>query len=699
MIEEKDNEIKKTEENGAGLIFGLDIGTRNVVGTVGYMTGESRQRGFHVTAEVSMPHRTRAMLDGQIHDIQRVADTIVDVKNELEGMIKAPLTDVCIAAAGRVLRTVTTRVEMAFQEETIVTGEILNDLDLMGIDQAQRDVQEDNPRYQFYCVGYSVMKYYLNGEIFSHLEGHKAKRIEEVIIVTFLPSDVVDGLYSAVERAGLSVANLTLEPIAAINLAIPENYRMLNIALVDVGAGTSDICVTKDGAIAAYGMIPHAGDELTEPIVQQFLCDFDTAEQIKIDSVSGKSVTYTDIMMIDHTIPAEEVWKLTDPVMEKITDEIAEKIKDLNGGKTVAAAFIVGGGGKVHDFCKSLSKKLEIAEERVALRGEEVMKSVEFDQKDIKKDPLLVTPIGICLNYYEQTNSFIMIKLNGERMKIYDNGHVRIIDAAIQAGFTTDELFPRRAKEIRYKFDGEERMILGDAGDGAVIRMNGEPAALNSKLRQSADIVIEPSTAGEEAKKTLSELPGLSNASLEFKINGQTIRCPKYFEVNGVIEPGSYEIKEGDVIESRNYYTVSQIAEFMDVVISEDNEILVNRVPASLDTLVYENFNVEWTIGGYDRNEDAGSDETGDERVEDSETAAPKAEEKMKLSIPIHVTVNDTPITMTGSEEYIFSDIWNYYEFNPNEGNGRSVETRVNGEKAGLAAPIHDGDKIEVFWV
>lgn len=699
MIEEKDNEIKKTEENGAGLIFGLDIGTRNVVGTVGYMTGESRQRGFHVTAEVSMPHRTRAMLDGQIHDIQRVADTIVDVKNELEGMIKAPLTDVCIAAAGRVLRTVTTRVEMAFQEETIVTGEILNDLDLMGIDQAQRDVQEDNPRYQFYCVGYSVMKYYLNGEIFSHLEGHKAKRIEEVIIVTFLPSDVVDGLYSAVERAGLSVANLTLEPIAAINLAIPENYRMLNIALVDVGAGTSDICVTKDGAIAAYGMIPHAGDELTEPIVQQFLCDFDTAEQIKIDSVSGKSVTYTDIMMIDHTIPAEEVWKLTDPVMEKITDEIAEKIKDLNGGNTVAATFIVGGGGKVHDFCKSLSKKLEIAEERVALRGEEVMKSVEFDQKDIKKDPLLVTPIGICLNYYEQTNSFIMVKLNGERMKIYDNGHVRIIDAAIQAGFTTDELFPRRAKEIRYKFDGEERMILGDTGDGAVIRMNGEPAALNSKLRQSADIVIEPSTAGEEAKKTLSELPGLSNASLEFKINGQTIRCPKYFEVNGVIEPGSYEIKEGDVIESRNYYTVSQIAEFMDVVISEDNEILVNRVPASLDTLVYENFNVEWTIGGYDRNVDDGSDETGDERVEDSETAAPKAEEKMKLSIPIHVTVNDTPITMTGSEEYIFSDIWNYYEFNPNEGNGRSVETRVNGEKAGLAAPIHDGDKIEVFWV
>lgn len=83
--------------------------------------------------------------------------------------------------------------------------------------------------------------------------------ISEDIIVTFLPEDVVDGLYSAVAQAGLDVANMTLEPIAAIDVAIPETFRMLNIALVDVGAGTSDISVTKDGSIIAYGMIPLAG--------------------------------------------------------------------------------------------------------------------------------------------------------------------------------------------------------------------------------------------------------------------------------------------------------------------------------------------------------------------------------------------------------------------------------------------------------
>lgn len=101
----------------------------------------------------------------------------------------------------------------------------------------------------------------------------------------------MDGLYAAVGMAGLTVANMTLEPIAAINVAIPENYRLLNIALVDIGAGTSDISVTRDGSIIAYGMIPLAGDEITELIVQSYLVDFNTAEQIKLSSGMDDQVT------------------------------------------------------------------------------------------------------------------------------------------------------------------------------------------------------------------------------------------------------------------------------------------------------------------------------------------------------------------------------------------------------------------------
>ena len=575
-------------------VFGLDIGTRNIVGTVGYLTGDDE---FNVVAQCVRQHETRAMLDGQIHDIGRVARTISAVKKELEDQIGEPLSEVCIAAAGRVLKTVTTHVEYECAEETVVSAEDIHTLNLLGIESAQDKLKEQNDtRYKFYCVGYSVMKYYLNDDLFISIEGHKANKIGEDVIVTFLPEDVVDGLYSAVGQAGLTVANMTLEPIAAINVAIPENFRMLNIALVDVGAGTSDISITREGSIIAYGMIPYAGDELTELIVQHFLVDFKTAEAMKLASTTDREVTYEDIMSISHTIPADEIWDLVQPTVDKITTEVAAKIKELNGDKTVSACFVVGGGGKIHGFTEALAEKLDLPAERVALRGEEVLKEVNFEQEDIKKDPLLVTPIGICLNYYEQKNNFIMVRFNGERLKLYDNNRLTIVDAALQAGFPNDQLFPKRGTPINFMVNGAARIARGEAGEPAIVTLNGDPANINTPLVPNCEITIEPSTAGEDAVYTVGQLEEYHEANITVYVNGKMIVCPKFVQVNGSLEPASYEIKEGDAIETRNYYTVGQVAEFMDVEVDHDHDILVNNRVGDFDTLVYDNFTIDWTV-------------------------------------------------------------------------------------------------------
>ena len=578
-------------------VFGLDIGTRNVVGTVGYQNDDKE---FVVAAQYVREHETRAMLDGQIHDIGRVAKTIKEVKDELEKQTGQPLEEVCIAAAGRVLKTVTTHVEYEYAQESVVTGEDIHTLNLLGIEKAQEALKEVNDTsYKFYCVGYSTVKFFLNDEVFINLEGHKANKIGEDIIVTFLPEDVVDGLYAAVGQAGLSVANMTLEPIAAINVAIPENYRMLNIALVDVGAGTSDISITRDGSIIAYGMIPHAGDELTEVIVQHFLVDFNMAEHIKLQSTTSDKVTYKDIMSIEHTIPAEDVWEVVAPVVDNIAHEVSAKIIELNGDKTVSACFVVGGGGKVHGFTEELAEDLDLPQERVALRGEEVLGEVIFEQEDITKDPLLVTPIGICLNYYDQRNNFIMVRFNGERIKLYDNNRLTIVDAALQAGFPNDELFPKRGTPINFTVNGVARLVRGEAGEGAVVTMNGKPASINTPLEPNSEIVIEPSTAGEAAVYKISQLDEYNHSVITFVINGRRVSCPRFVQVNGRLEPEDYSIKENDVIETRNYYTVRQIAQFMDLVIDTDQMIYVNNEEADLDTLVYENFSVEWKTDEY----------------------------------------------------------------------------------------------------
>lgn len=731
-------------------VFGLDIGTRNVVGTVGYQTDDKE---FVVTAQYVREHETRAMLDGQIHDIGRVAKTIKEVKDELEKQTGQPLEEVCIAAAGRVLKTVTTHVEYEYAQESVVTGEDVHTLDLLGIEKAQEALKEVNDTsYKFYCVGYSTVKFFLNDEVFISLEGHKANKIGEDIIVTFLPEDVVDGLYAAVGQAGLSVANMTLEPIAAINVAIPENYRMLNIALVDVGAGTSDISITRDGSIIAYGMIPHAGDELTEVIVQHFLVDFNMAESIKLQSTTSDTVTYKDIMSIEHTIPAKDVWDVAAPVVDNIAQEVSTKIRELNGDKTVSACFVVGGGGKIHGFTEKLAEDLDLPEERVALRGEEVLGDVTFEQEDIKKDPLLVTPIGICLNYYDQRNNFIMVRFNGERIKLYDNNRLTIVDAALQAGFPNDELFPKRGTPINFTVNGVARLVRGEAGDGAVVTMNGKPASINTPLEPNSEIIIEPSTAGEAAVYKISQLDEYNHSVITFIINGRRVSCPRFVQVNGELEPEDYSIRENDVIETRNYYTVRQIAQFMDLVIDTDQMIFVNNEEAGLDTLVYENFSVEWKTDEYgvariDNNtyndtqesdtdeasvlaeQDANStesdntvtrtseqmmnqvlDELHDEFAKEAEASAVPENELPKNDIQeeIHeedssentvtVIVNGEPVELSGKDTYIFVDIFTHISFDLQEGKGRAIATVINGRDAQFSEELHEGDKIELYW-
>lgn len=571
------------------LVFGLDIGTRSIVGTVGYREGSK----FNIVAQCVKFHDTRAMLDGQIHDINKVGEEIIYVKENLEQQLSGrKLTEVCVAAAGRVLKTAVSKSNYEFPENTVVIQEHIHSLEMLGVEQAHEQMLKDNDSdVKFFCVGYTVMKYYLNGFEIGNLEGHRARNIAADVLATFLPEEVVDGLYAAVAIADLEISNMTLEPIAAIQVAIPNSYRLLNIALVDVGAGTSDISITKDGSIIAYGMLPKAGDELTEAIIKDYLVDFDMAEKMKTVGPNKKNAVYKDIMGISHKLVPEEVYDKLGPVIDDITGDVAKKITELNGGKPVSAVFVVGGGGKIPGFTERLAKHLDLPAERVALRGEEVMGFVNILAEDVKKDPLMVTPVGICLNFYDQKNRFVYLLVNGERVKLYDNDKLTVFDAALAYGLSNSSIFPKRGKDLNYTLNGKKKFVRGSAGEPASIQLNGEEAGMNHFVKANDQIQIQESTIGANATAILNEVADLST-TISFIVNDITMHCPRYASVNGNLVSEFYEIQDGDKVELLNYYTLSQLMQFMDI--ETPHEVFVNGARANADTKIYENFNVAW---------------------------------------------------------------------------------------------------------
>ena len=692
------------------LVFGLDIGTRSIVGTVGYKSGNQ----FVVVAQRVKEHETRAMLDGQIHDIHKVGDTISEVKRQLEEAVGRRLTEVCIAAAGRVLRTVTTHVEYPFTADKEVDQEDIYGLISAGVEKAYQEFIEENREgdVKFYCVGHSVVRYFLNGYPMGNLEGHKARTIGVDLIATFLPDDVVDGLYKSVELAGLSVSSLTLEPIAAIQLAIPERFRMLNIALLDVGAGTSDISITNDGCILAYGMIPIAGDVLTEVIARHCLVDFATAEQIKRDAGEMEMISYMDVMLLPQTVSSKEIKEVTAPIIDDMAEQAAEKIKELNGDKAVSAVFVVGGGGKMPGYTEAVAEKLGIAKERVALRGEEVMQQIVFEE-DVKKDSVLVTPIGICLNFYEQSNNFIFVSFNGNRIKIYDNNRLSVGDAALQVQFPNDGLFPKRGKALNFTVNGKQRMARGQLGEAAIITVNGEAADIHTPIHANDVIKVVESTAGEEGRLMLGTLAETSE-SLTIYVNEKKIIVPRFASVNGSLQSNYYEIQEDDEIVILNYYTVGQIIEFMDVVLDPNMNLYVNNKLADRDTPVYENFSVLWTLetlpnaidlwqegktGDMDLGDEEDTGENGDGYQSDA--AGDGSEVKLlpeKQEITLELMVNGKPVALSGKDEYIYVDVFEAIDFDLTRPRGKSIVTTLNGRSAQYMEPLHSGDVLEVYW-
>lgn len=740
------------------LVFGLDIGTRSIVGVVGYL----EHNIFNVVAMAQKEHDTRAMIDGQIHDIYKVGDTIRKVKVSLENQLDFSLTDVCIAAAGRVLKTINASAEYKFEEETRVNQEHIYSLNLLAIETAHAQINGNSDEVKFYCVGSTPVNYKLNTFDISNLEGHKANKIGVELIATFLPEEVVDGLYEAVEYAGLHVASLTLEPIAAMNVAIPEQYRLLNIGLIDVGAGTSDICITKDGSIMAYGMIPLAGDEITEVIAKTYLVDFNTAEKMKISASSKKDemITFQDIMGLKQEVKAEDVHKSIHSVISRMARATAEEIKKLNGGKSVNAVFVVGGGGKMPEYTNLIAKYLGIASERVAVRGEEVLTNINFRVEDFKKDSLYVTPVGICTNYYLQKNSFVFVTVNNERIKMYDNNHLTVVDAVMQVGFPNEKLFPRRGAEITFTINGKTRLVRGLPGEGAIVKLNGKVANLNTSIEQNDVIQVTESTIGEAAHMTIGQLDEFK-ATVSFNVNDKNILCPRFAYVNGELKSEYYEIANGDTIIMENYYTVEQLFTFLDLEIS-NLDIYVNNERADKDTKVYENFTVktsehdntisykdlpeddtyyenksknfneqiftpemaEKMIAQYSNNGDnkqyvdSNSDAymTDNNITVDSNSAAGNGNvvqnsvydkdtihnntvtAKSTNTKNIVILINNQPVTLKGKASYVLVDLFDFYEFDLTKPHGSAVVLKLNGATSEYMAPLHDGDVVDLYW-
>ncbi|MBP2071817.1 cell division protein FtsA [Thermoanaerobacterium butyriciformans] len=579
------------------LIFSLDIGTRVVVGIVGVAENDK----LKILAVEQMEHRDRVMFDGQIHDIEKVSSVACKIKEKLEKKLGVSLKNVSLAAAGRSLKTKIVRVEKSIDENYIIKDSDIDNLVLSALNTAKEEISHEGYTVKYHMVGYSITSFYLDGLPITNLKDHTGREISVEIIATFLPYDVVESLYSVAKKADLNVTYLTLEPIAAIGVAIMPQIRMLNIALIDIGAGTSDIAISKEGNIIAYSMVPFAGDEVTETIQQHFLTDFNTAEKIK--TTSKKEVKFKDVIGIEHKVSRTDVLKIIEPVVKNLSKKICDEILKYNG-KSPSAVFLVGGSSNLPNIAEEIAKNLSIPLERVSVRDASSINVVEYKSKKLK-GPEYITPIGIAYSsMIDRKKDFITIYFNDEKLELLNVKEMTIMDVLLKTNFDSKKLIARPGKNLSFTLNGKNIVIDGEVGIPAKILKNGIASNLKSKVENGDKIVVVSGINGKDASITVKELKDKYGAS---KIT-----------VNGSIVDDDYIVKNGDDVK----------------IIVENQE----------EFFVYIN---------------------GDKTI------------------------------LTGKEQYIFIDIFNFIDFQMPK--NKIPEMILNGRKASYTDILKKGDKIEII--
>lgn len=534
-------------------IFALDIGTRSVIGIVAVQDDDG---SLKIIATHRLEHTSRAMLDGQIHDVPQVAEVIIRVKNFLADKV-GELKSAAIAAAGRALYTMTA--EASVEVNGVITDEVQSSLNFAAVQLAQAQLTSEKKidARIYYCVGFSIISYELDGIRLKSLVGQRGKFAKTKVIATFLPRQVVDSMHTALTYAGLEVRALTLEPIAAINVLVPPSMRHLNIVLVDIGAGTSDVAITKNGSVIAYGMVPLAGDEVTEAISQRFLLDFNVAEEIKRKATNGEGATFSDILGRNYDLTAEEILMPINEHVGMIANAIAKTIFELNGNEPPQALLLVGGGALSPNLNKLVAEALNMPLDRVAVRKPENVEGIKNIPAALQS-PDAATPLGILKVASTDTFHFFNVTINDQEVNLFHFRELTVSDAVLSAGIDYKKFNGKPGLGVMVTINGEKKSFPGTMGTFAKIFVNDKPATLDTPLEDNCRIVIEPGEDGISALVKIDDVIAIE-PTFTVTVNGKDFSVKPKILVNDEVSLPTRILQDGDVVDTKTRRTVGEL--------------------------------------------------------------------------------------------------------------------------------------------
>ncbi|MFT6255342.1 MAG: cell division protein FtsA, partial [Granulosicoccus sp.] len=380
-----------SQQNESNLIVGLDIGTSKVVAIVGELTTSGELEIIGIGS-----HRSNGLKKGVVVNIESTVQSIQRAIEEAELMAGCEINSVYAGIAGSHISSMNSHGIVAIKDREVFSQDIDRVIDAAQAVAIPADQQVLHILPQEYLID--------SQEGVKEPLGMSGVRLEAKVHLITCAVNAAQNIEKCIRRCGLDVEDIVLEQLASSYAVLTEDEKELGVCMVDIGGGTTDIAIFIDGAIRHTGVIPIAGDQVTNDIAMALRTPTLHAEDIKIKYACALA----KLTGVDETIqvpsigerPAralarQSLAEVVEPRYDELFTLVQAELRRSGFEDLMAAGIVLTGG------TSKMEGVIELAEEifhmPVRLGSPQHVKGLS----DIVSNPIYSTGVGL-LHYAQK---------------------------------------------------------------------------------------------------------------------------------------------------------------------------------------------------------------------------------------------------------------------------------------------------------
>ncbi|HZN47655.1 MAG TPA: cell division protein FtsA [Ramlibacter sp.] len=324
------------------LVVGLDIGTAKVMAVVAEVMpgGELKLAGLGIAPSSGLKRGVVVNIDATVQSIQQAL-------KEAELMADCKITRVYTGITGSHIRGINSSGMVAVKDREVTPADVARVVETARAINISTDQR---------LLLVEPQEFVIDGQDVKEPIGMSGIRLEAKVHIVTGAQSAAENIIKCVRRCGLEVEQLLLNPLASSSAVLSDDEKDLGVALVDIGAGTTDVAIFTGGAIRHTAVIPIAGDLITSDIAMALRTPTKDAEDIKVESGFAKQLLADPETQVEvpglgdrgpRMLSRQALAGVIEPRVEEIFSLVQQVVRESGYEEVLSSGIVITGGSAV----------------------------------------------------------------------------------------------------------------------------------------------------------------------------------------------------------------------------------------------------------------------------------------------------------------------------------------------------------------